>query len=43
MKINKNDDTISIKEAFRGLAFGLLMMVVVFLLIHYGLGIKAFE
>ncbi|MFA9559826.1 hypothetical protein ACERII_21165 [Evansella sp. AB-rgal1] len=42
MKVNKNDD-LFVKEALRGLTFGLLMMVIVFFIIHFGLGIKAFE
>ncbi|WP_268876143.1 MULTISPECIES: hypothetical protein [Bacillaceae] len=30
-------------EAIRGLLIGLCLMIIAFLFIHYGLGIKAFE
>ncbi|WP_269148970.1 hypothetical protein [Evansella clarkii] len=35
------DDNVS--EALRGLAFGLLMMIIVFLVLHFVFGIQAFN
>ncbi|ADU31702.1 hypothetical protein [Evansella cellulosilytica] len=40
--VRKNDD-LYIKEAFRGLTWGLLMMIVVFLILHFVFDIKAFQ
>ncbi|WP_281280049.1 hypothetical protein [Alteribacter natronophilus] len=40
-KEQKFDDGIG--EAFRGLIMGLVLMLVVFLVIHFGFGYKAFQ
>jgi len=42
MKSNKKYDH-GVSEALRGLFVGLLMMIVVFLLLHFVFGIKAFK
>lgn len=39
----KNNDDYLVKEAIRGLIIGLLLMVFVFLFVHFVLGIQAFS